>query len=110
MPIFGLFYCLIIVAIGWLIFRANDLNHLLELAKLLIFGNNTKLTHQFSVLQMILVFFALIGSTNFFKRYIFDSKNKLVLLMMDFYLIIVFIVVVSFLASSTYNPFIYFRF
>lgn len=110
MPIFGLFYCLIIVAIGWLIFRANDLNHLLELAKLLIFGNNAKLTHQFSVLQIILVFFGLIGSTNFFKRYIFYSKNKLVLLMMDFYLILVFIVVVSFLASSTYNPFIYFRF
>lgn len=110
MPKFGWCYCLLIVAIGWLIFRANDLNHLSELTKLLIFGNEAKLTHQFSIFQNILVFFALIGATSFFKKYIFESKHKMVLLMMDIYLIAVFIVAVSFLASSTYNPFIYFRF
>jgi alginate O-acetyltransferase complex protein AlgI len=108
----ALFYCLIVVAFGWLIFRAENFSHFISLFNALFSDNVSHLHRQFTKnkILIILLIFAIFGSTNLFQKYVFHAKNKNILILMDVFLLLVFAISISFLAAGTYNPFIYFRF
>ena len=99
---------LIIVLIGWLIFRQTNFNDLLMSIKALFggygFGNMNMLFNSgiFSLRYILAFIFGIIFSFNIIK--IHNEKVRDILLLVLFILSIVFLVV------SSYNPFIYFRF
>jgi alginate O-acetyltransferase complex protein AlgI len=99
---------LIIVLIGWLIFRQTNFNDLLMSLKALFGGYglgdiNTLLNSGiFSVRYILAIIFGIILSFNVIK-----VKNEKV---SDILLLILFIISIISLVVSSYNPFIYFRF
>ena len=102
------FITLIIVMIGWLIFRETDFTRLIVDFKTL-FGanglgsfNNLYYLGIFSSRYILAIIFGILFSFNVIK--INNEKVKDILLLILFILSIISIVV------SSYNPFIYFRF
>lgn len=99
---------LIIVLIGWLIFRQTNFNDLLMSFKALFggygFGNLNMLFNLgiFSLRYILAIIFGIIFSFNVIK-----IKNEKV---EDILLLVLFILSIIFLVVSSYNPFIYFRF
>ena len=99
---------LLIICIGWLIFRETNFNELLVSFKTLFGFNGLGSINSLSVLgifsfRYILAFiFGILFSLNIVK--VNDGKIKDILLLVLFILSIISIVV------SSYNPFIYFRF
>ncbi len=108
-------YVIFVFMMGWVLFRANDLNHAIELYKLMFSYKKTFLTvrYFFHPQTQLCFIFGIIFSgliQNLFPKikYIIYSKN-----ISFFELIILFIllfVCIVFLVNDTYNPFIYFRF
>ena len=99
---------LIIILIGWLIFRQTNFNDLLMSLKALFggygFGNVTSLLNAgvFSIRYIIAFVFGIIFSFNMIK-----IKNEKI---SNILLILLFIISIISLVVSSYNPFIYFRF
>ncbi|WP_195938256.1 MBOAT family O-acyltransferase [Romboutsia sp. 1001713B170131_170501_G6] len=115
-------YLMFIVIIGWVFFRANNLSHGFEFIKVMfgISENNiinsdfiTYLNDYYYIILMAIVFSMPI--VNSIKKIIIKSnknllQNKLAYILQSFFLSISMIVVIVILSSSTYNPFLYFRF
>lgn len=114
-------YTLIIVYIGWIIFRCDNLNDLILYLKSLFSFNITSISlNELSVyiesywLYFILAFlfqtpiyYKIIDKIDKMK----NSKLKSCLNVIRYLgLIFIFIVTIMYLAYSSYNPFIYFRF
>lgn len=114
-------YTLTIVYIGWIIFRCDNLNNLISFFKSLFsFRITTISLNELSVyiesywVYFILAFvfqmpiyYKLVEKIDKIKR----KKIKYLLISMRYvFLIAIFIISVMFLAYSSYNPFIYFRF
>lgn len=101
-------YTMVIVMIGWLIFRQTNMSDLITSFKGLFgcygLGSIRSLYYLgiFSSRYIIAFIFAIILSTNLIKFK--DSISK------DVLLIILFIISIIFVVVSSYNPFIYFRF
>ena len=99
---------IIIVLIGWLIFRQTNFNDLLMSIKALFggfgFGNINIIATSgvFSIRYILAFIFGIIFSFNMIK-----IKNEKV---NDVLLIVLFILSIISLVVSSYNPFIYFRF
>ncbi len=99
---------LIIVCIGWLIFRETNINDLFTSFKALFgvygLGNMNTLYYLgiFSLRYVLAFIFGILFSLNLIK--IKDGFFK------DSMLIILFIISIVFITVSSYNPFIYFRF
>ena len=99
---------MIIVCIGWLIFRETNFNDLITSFKALFgvygLGNMEALYFLgiFSLRYILAFIFGILFSLNIIK--IKDGKFK------DIMLIIVFVLSIIFVTVSSYNPFIYFRF
>ncbi len=122
MPSFlGHIYTLIIIYIGWIIFRCDSLNSLVLYFKSLFNFNITSTSiNQLSVyIESYFVYFilAFIFQTPIYYKIIEkidkmkNSRLKTSLNMLHYIsLLIVFIISIMFLAYSSYNPFIYFRF
>ena len=122
MPSFlGHIYTLIIIYIGWIIFRCDSLNSLVLYFKSLFNFNITSTSiNQLSVyIESYFVYFilAFIFQTPIYYKIIEkiekmkNGKLKTSLNMLHYIsLLIVFIISIMFLAYSSYNPFIYFRF
>ena len=112
------FISLIIIVIGWVIFRLEDTSMLIQVLKgmfvfnktdwLAIFKINTKLVTIIPYL-IIGIIFSLPIDTWFHKKVV-NSKKIYLTLLEDFVLGVLFIIVVVKLVSNSYNPFIYFRF
>ena len=99
-------YTFILINIGWIIFRVEDLslisfNLSVEVLEKFL-ANNYNLVNQipFLIIAFILSFpiFPLIES---------KIKNKYII---NLIIIIIFVISICFLINNTYNPFIYFRF
>ena len=114
-------YTLIIVYIGWIIFRCDNLNDLTVFFKSLFSFNITTVSlNELSVyIETYWVYFVLafIFQMPVYKLVIekIDAiKNKrtknLLICLRYVFLISIFIISIMFLAYSSYNPFIYFRF
>ncbi len=109
-------YSIILIIIGWVIFRSETLQQISTLLSnmfcytktdwIYVISNNTKIL-------FCLIFFipAIIFSTPILKilKEKFKSKNIIVIIG-NLCLIVLFALCIVFLNSSNYNPFIYFRF
>lgn len=111
-----LFSTMIIIMVGWVLFRASSLKAALEYLAImvgLIKFNDMTFTYQYFINKKFVfwVIMAIIGSTpiisNVSKRY---KNNKLFQLISMIIISILFIVSMIFIINSTYSPFIYFQF
>ncbi len=102
-------YTLIFVTLGWVIFYFTDLAILMDAFKSLIglngLGNINTIIHLqiFKVPTIMIFTFAIVFST---PTDIFKNNNLINYILF----IIIFIISIIFIVSSSYNPFIYFRF
>ena len=108
-------YTLVIVYFGWIIFRSDNLKALITFLKSLFNFNITKVDiSQFLIyLESYWMYFilALVLQTPIYKKIVEKIENNKALNIIHYAgLILVFIVTIMFLAYSSYNPFIYFRF
>lgn len=107
---------MLIVIVGWVLFRASSLKAALEYLSIM-FGltkfNDMTFTYQYFINEKFIfwVIIAIIGSTPIIskisKRY---KNNKLFQLISVIIISILFIVSMIFIINSTYSPFIYFQF
>lgn len=114
-------YTLFIILIGWVIFRCDSLTSLKEmfvsmftlkitefsLNELLIYLETYAIYFVLAIIFSMPVYYKIVDKINSLK----EGKLKLALNIFHYgSLIIVFIITIMFLAYSSYNPFIYFRF
>lgn len=117
--IFKHIYTLIIILIGWIIFRSDNLTICLNFIKNLFSFNMDYMENFIIYIETYYVYFILsiIFSIPIYP-YIIDkisniknNKIKIIFEILHYsFLIIIFIISIMFLAKSSYNPFIYFRF
>ena len=115
---------MVIVLIGWVIFRADNISYAVKyLATMFGFGFSGILLFDYSMLLekasfIVMMIITFIGATPIIKNTIFkgvDAFNpqKVALPLFAFQcgiLVVSLFFVYVFLANSSYNPFIYFRF
>ena len=115
------FYALLIILFGWVLFRCESLNECINYIQAMLSFNITEIgISEFVVyIETYFVYFilAILFSMPTYYRLVEkveslkDGKLKTTLNIMHYTgLIIVFIITIMFLAYSSYNPFIYFRF
>jgi alginate O-acetyltransferase complex protein AlgI len=103
-------YCLLIVIIGWVIFKSPSLQYSIDYIKNM-FGllQNVKSQHYINYyldgINIIVFMFAVLCMFPIFKNWK-ESNNILI----NLYLILLLIVSLSFIAASTYQSFLYFQF
>ena len=109
-------YALLVVIIGWVIFRADTLSYAWQYLKTM-FGLNSsgqpvyKLPYYIDNIEIIAMTAAIICSLPIFRGLLIDHGKKTVTVAcVNVWLLSLFVLSISFLAAATYNPFIYFRF
>ncbi len=112
-------YVLLIVIIGWVIFRADGLRHALSLIKMM-FSFDFKTTYillptYFSIKEIIIIILSILlcgfGHNIVEKLKCKDKFKKIYEDKLEIFVIILILAIsITELVSSTYNPFIYFRF
>jgi len=114
--IFRWIYTFILINIGWIIFRAENMELLIYIFKNIInFANysiSDLLSINYSLINYIpFIIMAFIFSFPLLKK-INNTfyKNKLYLTLKDISICFIFIISIFMLVSNSYNPFIYFRF
>lgn len=108
-------YVILVFVLGWVLFRANNLAHALELYKLMFSYKESFYTVRYFFYPQTQVYFifGLLFSGIFqslfpkIKMAIFSSKVYLLESIIQFILLFICIM---YLVNGTYNPFIYFRF
>ena len=110
-------YTLFFVIIGWGLFAIEDFNVLIGYFENILINPNGFISSDiFYYLKnyILLIVICIISSVNWGKTLyekIKESKySKIVIVIVDILLIICFILSLAMLVSSTYNPFLYFRF
>lgn len=109
-------YTLFFIVIGWVIFRVENLKDLLfTFKRMFIFKspnflefilNNTDILY-----SIIFIFIAVFASIPIYKKLLNKINNsKLLIVLNDGCLYLVYLACIINLVASTYNPFIYFRF
>ena len=101
-------YTMIIVMIGWLIFRQTNINDLITSFKGLfgVYGlGNIKSLYYLGIFSSRFIIAFIAGVT--FSANIIKFKDGMI---KDILLIMLFIISIIFVVVSSYNPFIYFRF
>ncbi len=110
-------YVILVIIVGWVFFRANDLYHAIDLLKIMFIGNSSDiyaLSEFLNVKIVILLLFGLVFCGPI-QNYIPRLKTMLYYEQKAFvweYVVQIqlMLICIMLLASSTYNPFIYFRF
>jgi alginate O-acetyltransferase complex protein AlgI len=106
-------YTILVVAIGWSLFRIEDFEQLISFEKVL-FGS--QLNTGVEISEMTGVYFWLIFAIACFAAIPFSSRGQKILQKesltpaINLMYLVLFIFTVLDLTNSTYNPFIYFRF
>ncbi|MEI0539343.1 MBOAT family O-acyltransferase [Brachyspira pulli] len=108
-------YVILVFVLGWVLFRANDLKHALELYKLMFnYKEGIYTIRYFFYPQTLVCFiFGVLFSGLFqsifpkIKEAIFSSRVYVLESVIQFILLFICIM---YLVNGTYNPFIYFRF
>ena len=109
-------YTFIIVMIGWMIFRSNSLNELLLFIKTMFSYKQTDwitiLADNLSTFNsLIFIVPAFIISFPIFKKLNEKYSSKIIYkIILNIILLTLFLICIICLTSSSYNPFIYFRF
>lgn len=113
-------YTIIIVVIGWVLFRAPDFTYALNYLKIM-FGVAQPYDVGFTVwyyldpmviTMLVIACIASLPISKYMRENIgtYEEHSGLSLLIQNGYVAILLIICMMFLATSTYNPFIYFRF
>ncbi len=110
-------YTLFLVIISWVIFRSNGMSETFEILKSMFFLNGLGsfeylkyiqvLQFRHIIITILAIIFAYPLYINFQKKI---EKNHKLTLALDIFLVILFLVTLVFILSSSYSPFIYFRF
>ncbi len=108
-------YTLLLVMIGWVIFRTDTMYIAINYIKTLfgVYGHSTfDSFYNLSITNlMIFIVFGIIGSTPFMKNMIKRFCNNIINeAIYDVFVIIIFFCCLLFLINNSFNPFIYFRF
>ena len=110
-------YAILIIMIGWLIFRQTSIIEIIDYLKAMIgmYGvGSTKLLKITQIFQMKYIIFWILGiifSTPIYKKISeYFNKNNKRKYVFDILLILLFIVTIFYVVVGSYNPFIYFRF
>jgi len=105
-----------IFVFGWVIFRAETMSYAYGYLKNM-FGlvnvHNVSFAFPYYIdaVEVITFIFAILCATPLFSKILFvKQENKILRLIVNIWLIFMFILSVSAIAASTYNPFIYFKF
>lgn len=110
----GIAYTLVVVMLGWLLFRAESLTQFTTMLDVLFTGglesHNIHKKYTKDILLLVTTAAAFIGSTPLISRYVLQTKHWGMAVISDVFLFLCFVLSVSYLAAGTYNPFIYFRF
>ncbi len=124
---FRIIYTILLVMVGWVFFRADTLSDAITYLSKMFFISSSQQVQVFLVeyLDTKIIFMLLFATFYSLRIYrwiieklhcVFESKNLLKFYSIFFYSskfvisIALFVITVSYLAASTYNPFIYFRF
>ena len=126
LSVLGIFYRIFTIlcfVFGWVIFRASDLTHAITYLKAMVgkgfIGGHTVwsdveaqyLLSEYAIILLIAVLIATPVPKMIFERIFNDKKTKAAILIIKNGLyIVLFFLALSFMASSEYNPFIYFNF
>lgn len=114
--IFSWCYTFILINIGWIIFRSENMELLTYILK------NIINFHKYFILDLTSINYSLINYLPFMiLAFVFSfpiskkinnlfNKNDFYFILKDFTIICIFIISVCLLISNSYNPFIYFRF
>lgn len=109
-------YCCLIFIVGWVIFRAPDLHYAVTYIQNmfgLIERNEGlyKIWYYIDTIQIVALIAAIVCCLPTFKNILeYSEKNRVLLWCVNGMLYIMFLLSTAEIASSTYNPFIYFRF
>lgn len=113
-------YTMLIVLVGWVLFRAPDISYALDYLKIM-FGFKTPFNVGFTVwyyldpMVLAVLIIAAIASLPI-SKYIgenvgaYEEHNGFSLFIQNVYIALLLIICIMFMVTSTYNPFIYFRF
>ena len=112
-------YTLFVVVIGWVFFRANGLKHAIKYI-LTMFGISCSQKPGYNVgwyldnYTISILIIALILSSNIptiiVKKINAKFNNKILYVLKNIFLILIFIITILRIVSNSYNPFIYFQF
>lgn len=109
-------YCMLVVMIGWVFFRADTVFVAIEYLKQMFMGGASYYTViSYLSMKVILVFVIGIlfaGSVQRFVKPYYDRyKNNLFIMSVDLFIqLTVLVLSIFMMVSGTYNPFIYFQF
>ena len=116
-PFFRHFYVILVVMIGWVFFRSDDLSYaLVFLHQMFIPSNGNVVMNEYLTffhLNLSTLFFCLIAiifclpSHRYIKKWL---ESKKMILINQLALIVLLLVSITYLTADTYNPFIYFKF
>ncbi|MCD7879660.1 MAG: MBOAT family protein [Candidatus Gastranaerophilales bacterium] len=109
-------YTILIFVLGWVIFRSDDMTYAFTYLKNM-FGivkiHDVLYPHAYYLdrFEIIMLIVAILCSTPIFSKMLQKSENNKILKgVVNLWLIFLLIFSTMFIANSTYNPFIYFRF
>ncbi len=107
-------YALFVVLIGWVMFRSENLSYALSYIQnmfgMLNVNSLYDVKYYIGNIEILVFIIAILCSMPIFKNCVYSPKNKLFHICLNLWIMILFILSVSSIAASTYNPFIYFRF
>jgi alginate O-acetyltransferase complex protein AlgI len=104
------FYCFLVIVIGWVLFRSPNLQYATHYF-LNMFGllggilEQYKMWYYIDRFEIVVFFVAIVSIFPFFKN--FKEKNNLFI---NVYIIFLLLASLSFIASNTYQSFLYFQF
>ena len=109
-------YCILIFVIGWVMFRADNMKYAWDYLRNmfgLLHVHADKivyaLPYYIDTIEVITFIAAILCSVPIFNKML-EVKNKVGLALVNIWLLALFVLSAATIASSTYNPFIYFRF
>ncbi|MCD7879648.1 MAG: MBOAT family protein [Candidatus Gastranaerophilales bacterium] len=114
--IFRHIYTILIFVLGWVIFRSDDMAYAFTYLKnmfgmIKVHDVLYSLAYYIDRFEIIILAVAVLCSTPIFSKMLQKSEeNKILKTIVNLWLIFLLISSTAFIASSTYNPFIYFRF
>lgn len=112
-------FLVLFIVISWIIFRTQDIGTGADLIVSIFDPAKWSISSQISILKMLFhnyclyLIFGLLVSLGTFARvycYISDSGKRMAVFLTDISLLAMFVLSVSFLVGSSYNPFLYFQF
>ncbi len=109
-------YTMLVVVLGFVIFRSDTMEYAWNYLKTMFgFGGDKEPLYHFLYyvdrIEIIAFIIGVICSTPICRKMLqVENRSRITIALVDTWLLVLFVLSVSFIAASTYNPFIYFNF